>query len=170
MFDPTLPNGATLSPCGKYRYTLWRTVDDGMFATGGNVCCFVMLNPSVADHSTDDPTIRRCMDFTLSWGYRKLYVVNLFAFRATFPIELRKTREDPIGPDNDKAIMLAAEASDLIICGWGSHGSLRSREVHVLKMLRDAGHKTHYLKKSLRTGQPWHPLFLPATCSPIEWN
>jgi len=88
-------NGAELSPCGQYRYVLWR--DTG---TGEGSVVFIMLNPSTADATTDDPTIRRCLGFARHWGYRTLVVVNLFALRATNP-RMLLTHTQRIGRLND---------------------------------------------------------------------
>lgn len=70
---------ATISECGRYRYRLTRRFADGPCAT------FVMLNPSTADETIDDPTIRRCRNFAIREGCGGLVVVNLFAYRATDP-------------------------------------------------------------------------------------
>jgi hypothetical protein len=82
--------GATLSDCGRYRYRLWRRWADGP------TVLFVMLNPSTADADVDDPTIRRCIGFARSWGAGALEVVNLYAWRATQPAEL-KAAVGPVG-------------------------------------------------------------------------
>ena len=47
-----------------------------------------MLNPSTADATEDDPTIRACMAFAERWECGWLDVVNLYAFRATDPADL----------------------------------------------------------------------------------
>jgi hypothetical protein len=70
--------------------------------------CWVLLNPSTADDRRDDPTIRRCLGFARSLGYGGIHVVNLFAFRATCPRQLRAA-DDPVGPDNDGFILRAAQ-------------------------------------------------------------
>ena len=49
-----------------------------------------MLNPSTADAQTNDPTIRRCLQFAQAWGYGTLEVVNLFAFKGN-PADRPKT-------------------------------------------------------------------------------
>ena len=59
---------ALLSPCGCYRYALWRRWEPGPQVL------FIMLNPSTADELTDDPTIRRCIGFARSWGFGSLAV------------------------------------------------------------------------------------------------
>lgn len=86
---------AVVSPCTRYRYVLerqWRAAAPAM--------TLVMLNPSTADASKDDPTITRCIGFALREAYGGIRVLNLFALRATDPGELAKAA-DPIGPDND---------------------------------------------------------------------
>jgi hypothetical protein len=52
--------------------------------------CFVLLNPSTADETREDPTVRRCIGFARSLGYGALEVVNLYAYVATDPAELRR--------------------------------------------------------------------------------
>ena len=83
---------AVISGCGTYRYLLTRRAGPGERAAA-----FILLNPSTADAATDDPTIRRCLGFARRWGCGRFFVLNLFAFRATYPAELRWA-DDPIGP------------------------------------------------------------------------
>ena len=73
-------SGADFSECGRYRYKLWRTWDDVR-----PVVMFIMLNPSTADATADDPTIRRCIGFAHDWGYGGVRVGNLFAWRTPYP-------------------------------------------------------------------------------------
>ena len=86
---------AVLSECKKYRYMLRRVWDRTKPA-----CLFIGLNPSTADATVDDPTIRRCVGFADSWGYGELVVGNLYAFRATKPKDMFN-QDDPVGPFND---------------------------------------------------------------------
>lgn len=94
---------------GLYRYSLTRSWGDGLERV-----CWVMLNPSTADHETDDPTIRRVVDFSMRLGFDSCEVVNLWAWRATSPAELAKAL-DPRGPDNFEAIATAMARSSLAI-------------------------------------------------------
>ncbi|HDR1569813.1 TPA: DUF1643 domain-containing protein, partial [Pasteurella multocida] len=71
-------NNAIFSDCGTYRYVLWRIWDTLLPRI-----TFIGLNPSTADESNDDPTIRRCINFAKKWGYGGIYMVNLFAYRST---------------------------------------------------------------------------------------
>ena len=121
---------ATFSPCKVYRYSLTRGFDDGP------ACNFLMLNPSTATATEDDPTIRRCIGFAKGWGYGVLYVTNLFALRATDPRELYKHAE-PVGPDNDRCILTAATGSQLVVAAWGVHGAHRDRGADVARLIRD---------------------------------
>lgn len=144
-------SGAEFSECGLYRYLLYRRWADGPR------CVFVMLNPSTADETSDDPTIRRCIGFAKREGCGALKVVNLFAYRATSP-KAMKAAADPVGPDNDVHIMDAFDTADgPIICAWGAHGSYLGRDRAVVGLI-DAPLFCFGLTKG---GSPKHPLYLP---------
>lgn len=157
---------AEVSPDGRYRYWLtrtWNTIGEARPDDGRRVC-WVMLNPSTADAYVDDPTIRRCIGFSDSWGYRNLVVVNAFALRATDPKEL-VSAIDPWGPDNDLYIDYWVAASTLVVAAWGGSYPKRSsiciRHVGALQdRLRDAG--AQCLGKT-KANDPKHPLYLAAT-------
>ena len=154
--------GAVLSDDGNYRYRLWRTVSH---FTDGRVL-FVMLNPSTADASEDDPTIRRCMNFARKWGYSRIDVVNLFAWRATEPKAL-ETVADPVGPDNDYHIIEAAMEATMIIAAWGEVGGKTDRSKEVMRYL------DVYNIRCLGTtkdGSPRHPLYVKSDMEPVPYS
>lgn len=151
---------ATFDPSRAYRYSLWRRVGEGE-----SVCLFVMLNPSTADETQDDPTIRRCMAFAKAWGYGMLAVGNLFAYRATDPKEL-KGGFDPVGPGNIVAMIHLMRRSDCIVAAWGSHG--RDRETPIRNMLRFGGREVNHLGLT-KQGEPRHPLYVKADTELQVW-
>ena len=149
---------ATLSPCRTYRYSLTREWGSGL------AVLFVGLNPSTADETLDDPTIRRCISFARDWGYARLHMANLFAFRATDPRDM-KNASDPVGPENDKHLLTLANDSALTVAAWGVHGTFGGRHNAVREMLP----RLHYLRFT-KDGHPGHPLYLPGTLKPVAWN
>lgn len=117
---------AVLSPDGLYRYRL-----DRWWGEGPTVC-FVMLNPSTADASVDDPTIRKCLGFAKRWGASAITVVNQFAYRATKPSDLRAfgllAGEDAArGPENVRHLETALRQADEVVCAWGAGGGVIER-------------------------------------------
>lgn len=150
---------AVFSPDRKYRYTLVRE-----FVAGKGIAAFLLLNPSTADETTNDPTVRRCMGYAMHWGFRRLIVTNIFALRSTDPKALYMAK-DPVGPDNDQWIQACCRMADLIVCGWGAHGVLNHRGFDVRNMLRP--YKPQCLGKT-KEGQPRHPLYLPADAALID--
>lgn len=127
--------------------------------------CFVMLNPSTADEIQDDPSVRRCIAYAKRWGFGSLTVANIFAWRSTDPKVLR-TVEDPVGPENDAAIMAAVEDSDLTVMAWGNHGLYLQRGERVFKMLENAGRDAYALTLT-SAWEPAHPLYLSGSLEPI---
>jgi hypothetical protein len=145
---------ARLSTDGRYRYTLGRRWDEALPRA-----VFVMLNPSTADDTVDDPTIRRCVGFARRWEYGAITVVNLFAYRATRPAELIGVL-DPVGRDNDETIALAAEEAALVVAAWGAGGGYLGRDRQVMKILASVGALPMCIGAPTTTGFPRHPLYL----------
>jgi hypothetical protein len=128
-----------------------------------------MLNPSTADAIQDDPTIRRCRNFATAWGFRKLAVVNLFAWRATNPKHLPVDPELAVGPDNDWWIGNALQHSELFVCAWGSNPVAIMRANWMRIMAHRRGRKLWCLKETVH-GHPSHPLYLSRNAMPKEWR
>jgi len=152
-------NTAWFSPCRRYRYALWRT-----WGAGTRYAMFVGLNPSTADETADDPTIRRCVAFAKSWGLDALCMTNLFGFRATDPKDMFAA-EDPIGEGNDVTLDKIAEDAAVIVGAWGNHGVYLNRDQDVRARL----YRLHYLRLT-KSNQPQHPLYLPSDLVPIPFN
>lgn len=158
--------GATYGPLAlddPYRYHLWRRV-----GPGARRVLFLLLNPSTATHMVDDPTIRRCAGYAQRWGFGVLEVANIFALRSTDPRALYRNDPgfDPVGAFNDAQILEAAGRCQFTVCGWGTHGAVRSRGHQVLGILRRAKIDRRCLKKT-KHGDPAHPLYLRADLSPV---
>ena len=93
-----------------------------------------MLNPSTADELEDDQTIRKCFGFAERLCHGGIEVVNLFAFRATDPRELRAAGY-PVGQDNDSHLEAVCRWVPTVVCAWGSNAKGLSRPAEVLRML-----------------------------------
>jgi hypothetical protein len=153
--------GATFSASRVYRYRLWRTWGD--LFTEQKVALWLMLNPSTADEHVLDPTLRRCEGFSRAWGCSGFIVANIFAYRSTDPKGLYDV-DDPVGPDNDRAIVAAANDADLVVCGWGAEPIARTRAPRVSDLLR---HVDAYCLGTNADGSPKHPLYLAKT-TPLQ--
>jgi hypothetical protein len=145
---------AVISPCGQYRYVLTRTWDEAL-----PVLVFCMLNPSTADASEDDPTIRRCMGFARREGCGGIAVVNIFAWRATHPSDLPADLSTAVGPDNVRHLEDVVKGRRVVVA-WGAN-ALANRMVSetFLGGLRAAAASVHCLGKT-RAGYPRHPLYV----------
>lgn len=160
--DSPVETGAEFSDCRNYRYCLWRKWDWQGFA---NQVMFVGLNPSTADETEDDPTIRRCIRFAKDWGFGGLLMMNAFAFRATDPKDM-KAASDPVGPANDEAFGYRRTQVGLIVAAWGVHCP-PEREIAVCRAI---GKQIHCLGRT-KDGRPKHPLYLRADTKPeVFWT
>ncbi|MFJ2000292.1 DUF1643 domain-containing protein [Streptomyces chartreusis] len=162
--EPTILRGAVLSDCERYRYLLTRDWDDDKPSA-----VFVMLNPSIADAFTDDPTIRRCIRYAHDWGCGGLMVANLYAWRATDPAALW-TADDPVGAENDGHLyavaQVAAEAGAPLVGAWGAH----ARPDRIATVLELPGMDRLTALDVTKSGQPKHPLYLKADLTPQPWT
>ena len=144
---------AKFDPTGLYRYSLGRC-----WHSPGPEVAFVMLNPSTADATHDDPTLRACIQFAQRWEYGSLRVVNLFGYRTPHPAEL-KTVDDPVGSENDDYLIEAVEQAQRVVLAWGNWGDLKGRDRTVLTLLKPYRDKLSCLQNN-QSGQPRHPLYI----------
>ena len=150
--------GAVLSKCRNYRYTLSRNVD--MF--GEKVFAYFGVNPSTADETIDDQTVKKWIGFTAKNAGSSFVVGNVFAYRATDVNELAKI-EDPVGPDNDKYISMLIDQADVLVPCWGARGKLpetmRDRLDEIMSLLKRSG-KPVLCFGLTASGDPKHPMML----------
>ena len=154
--------GAVFSLCRTWRYSLWRR---WKAKEAARMCAVIGLNPSTADETLDDPTIRRCINFARAWGYDGLYMLNAYAFRATDPKDMQAA-ENPVGPDNDRFIAEVTAASELVLAAWGVHCQT-SRANRVCELVN----KPIFCLGKTKAGCPKHPLYIRADTMPtLFWQ
>lgn len=173
------PGAAVLSDCGRYRYSLERR-----WADHPRYVLWLMLNPSTADATKNDATIRRCMRFAKDWGYGGILVANLYAWRATHPTELFQA-PDPVGDQgcvdgvpvrNDEFLERLWRRAGTVVCAWGQRGPIAGRRWQVIRLLRASGGldsigiaRLNYLTLN-GNGEPGHPLRLRSELTPQFWD
>jgi hypothetical protein len=145
-------------PKKSYRYTLYRIWNKKLPHV-----TIIGLNPSTADELHNDPTMTRCINFVNGWGYGGFVMVNLFAFRATDPRNMRKS-DDPVGPENDRYIAEMCEGADKVIAAWGNGGLYKDRGWTVAVALKEKGIPLYCLGMT-KDFEPLHPLFVPGNRS-----
>lgn len=148
---------------GDHRFALFRS-----WADVPSWCMFVMLNPSIADHEQDDPTVRKCMGFARRWGCTGVVIVNLYTYRTPSPKAL-KAAGYPNHPDADVNLLWALQTTpSIVVCAWGRHGQ-RGRAREVMKLLEGQGHRAAALRIN-KDGSPQHPLYVPYDVEPVEFR
>ena len=160
--------GAKFSLDRLHRYRLWRRWDQNLpHAT------FILMNPSTATETENDPTVERCQRRAFGWkGVGGIEVVNVFAWRETnsamLPVRI-KEGIDIIGQDNDESIVIACRRASIVVCGWGAPGhALLNRGAAVLKLLRLHGIKPLAFHVN-KDGSPRHPLYVGYADDPMPY-
>ncbi|WP_186056830.1 DUF1643 domain-containing protein [Burkholderia gladioli] len=157
---------AIISDCGAYRYRLEREVN-----FEGPVYAFIGVNPSTADASADDPTIRKLIGFVSRWGGSRLIVGNAFAYRAT-NVRALAGAADPHGPLNGSHLVSIFSDADIIVPCWGNSGKVPERLRDEFSNLR---RMLLLLNRPIRvfgltaSRDPLHPLMLGYSMPLIEW-
>lgn len=152
-----METSAVISDDLLYRYYLARIWDSEK-----PILVWMMLNPSTADASIDDPTIRRCMSFARREGCGGIEVVNLFALRSPDPKTLYEADDDPVGPENIDWIKKVLRRNNRIVVAWGSHGDKFMYTNSVVFKLMESGAELLCLGKT-KSGQPRHPLYVKSS-------
>jgi hypothetical protein len=160
-----LDQGATFSPDGLHRYRCWRTWSDAP------PIAWLMLNPSTADASVLDPTLRRVESFSAREGAGGFEVWNLWSLRSTDPAELWRWLEagqpEEVFAANTNAILAEAGRFPRVVCAWGSFSKCPTRLLRQAALAAEAAtdkiatYTTPVrLGAPTKAGQPRHPLYV----------
>lgn len=153
---------AIFSKDRRYRYQLTR-----FWAKVGERIVWVMLNPSKATASENDPTITRCVGFSKSFGAASMTVVNLFALRATNPKKLLAKPSESVGPDNIRILAETLQDASRVVAAWGVlSGKLLAASLPSREVIQKDG--VHCLGRT-KSGAPRHPLYLKADSPLFPW-
>ena len=166
-------NGADFSEDKKHRYSLWRIWDEFL-----PLVMFIGLNPSIANETDDDPTIRRVKRFAADWGYGGVYMMNLFTIISSDPAILWELYDfDKF--QQRKAEMLLNEMAltsnhwnlekiggkcEKVIFAWGNFEHAKLREDATVSLFPDA-----YCLEKNKNGSPKHPLYVRADIVPVKF-
>ncbi len=159
---------AIISDCLQYRYRLEREIHD----FGDKVIAYFGVNPSTADATIDDATVRKWIMFSKMYNARKFIVGNVFAWR-TPDVRHLKTAKDPIGPDNCYHLHQIVYDADLLIPCWGSRNKVPRHLRHHLDELMSQlilSGKTVAIFGRTTSADPKHPLFLSYETQLKPWN
>lgn len=153
--EPEEDRGAIISECGMYRYHLWRVWDKDLLCL-----VWVMQNPSTANATDDDPTIRKCIAIARHHGYGGISVRNVFALRATDERELLK-HTDPVGPENEQHLLAARSIAPMtrLVLAWGNRFGGKALAHHYQNAANILGGLEPYCLGTTAAGEPLHPLF-----------
>lgn len=139
--------GAEFSPCGNYRYKLWRIWDESK-----PLAMCIGLNPSRAGAEKNDTTIIWLRQFILpQMGFGGFYMTNLFAWISPKPQDLLRVA-DPLGDNNRVLKEVEKLCSEVIFC-WGNFKQAEKRMAEVLPEFPNA--KCFGFNSN---GSPCHPL------------
>ncbi len=149
---------ALLSSCRKYRYKLYRDVNKD----GDKVIAYFGINPSTADETINDHTVKKWIGFTKRNNGKRLIAANVFAFRTTQVSELAKV-DNPVGTNNIKHVMEVINESDVLVPCWGDRSKIPT-ELHAeldkfLILLEQSGKPVLCFGKT-KSGDPKHPQML----------
>jgi len=157
---------ASISECGRFRWTLTRVWDDRP------MLLVVMFNPSDADHAVNDPTVTLLMHIASHNGYGGITVVNLCPLRSSTTASVFRFLKEVNGRravgedqqamrDNIDAVEAQIESCNAILTAWGSMGwRAENWYSRVEESIRDAAAegKPVFRLGVCQNGHPMHPL------------
>ena len=168
---------AVISACGLYRYRLDRDCEPLIRLAPAEVLkpptfAYFGINPSTADASIDDATVRKWRGFTERNSGGHFIVGNVFAFRSTDPKGLKFT-DDPFGPERDAYLSRIIAEADVLVPCWGNLDKmpkeLRGAPAVLLEQLLATGKPVLHFGVT-DSKQPKHPLMLAYDTPLLPWT
>lgn len=144
--------GAEFSECRNYRYALWRIWDKEK-----PLVMFIGLNPSTANESDNDPTIKSVCRIAKNNGYGGVYMMNCFALVSTDPKRLQEVYDrmhETEDVENMRWLLEVERKCADVVFAWGNFEIVKQRAASV------AGYFTHAKALQInKNGSPKHPLY-----------
>ena len=137
---------AEFSLDGHNRYSLSRIWENKLPKV-----LFIMLNPSIANSKKNDPTIRKIISYSKSWGFGGVYVGNIYSNISPYPKDIRLIKFHR-EKKNIESIKKMKEKTELSVFAWGNN----EKAPNWLKAII----KTPYYIELSKNGIPKHPLYL----------
>lgn len=160
-------SGAEFSADRLHRFLLWRIWRPEPEKLLG----FIMLNPSSADETRDDPTTVRNCERARRLGYAGVVQANLYSFRTPSPAKL-KAEGYPGSARlcaNRDAVMRMFEKCQDVVLAWGAHAE-PNEAFHIVELIERATARPRLWHLGrLKNGQPRHPLHTAYATPLQEW-
>lgn len=151
--------GAYFSEDRRYRFALWRIWDEKK-----PLVMFIGLNPSTANETDADPTIKSVERICRYNGYGGFYMMNCFPYVSTDPNQLKDFGNTS---ENDKWLIDIGNKCQSVVFVWGNFKIVKklNRDVELMKMFPNA--KALHINKN---GSPKHPLYCKSETNFIDFT
>ena len=136
---------AEFSKDKKHRYYLSRKWSEN------EQVLYVLLNPSKANHTKDDPTINRLISISKNLGYGGFNVVNLYTLITPIRNKLYEKKRK-FSAKNKKLIAKLVARHNTIVYGWGATENEPNWLSNIVK--------SPLCFNINKNGTPKHPLYL----------
>ena len=134
------------------------------------------VNPSTANATTPDQTIRRVMGFADRFGCDGFIMLNLSAQRATNPRDMRQDRSLEEHATNLAHIqrILDRNTNAVLLAAWGkpivTRRYLTENLIDILALTAARALTWHTLGPLLKSGHPRHPSRAPGRLELVEFD
>jgi len=160
-----MKQGAEFSEDRKYRYNLWRIWDESK-----PYVMFIGLNPSTANETEPDPTIKSVIRIATNNGYGGVFMMNCFPLVSSDPIALYEFYATEIFHShfltNNVRLKQVSERCESVVAAWGNFDIVKDTERD--KQLMDMFPDMMALKIN-KNGSPKHPLYCKSDSKLIDF-
>jgi hypothetical protein len=157
-------NGASFSSCRKYRYALWRIWEESK-----PLVMFIGLNPSTANESEPDNTIKRVTRICKHNGYGGFYMMNCFPLVSKNPSALQDFFDTPFHDvediENMRQLLEVSRKCKDVVFAWGNFKEAKERGKSISGYFKNAK-----ALAILKDGSPKHPLYCKGTSEFIPFK
>lgn len=140
-----MDKGALFSYDKKSRHVLWRNWNLDLPKV-----MFIGLNPSTANETNDDQTIKRCIAFAKSWGFGGMIMMNLYSHVSTNPDDLITSGENL--EQTNEWLLERASKCEKVVFACGAFKKHKQRLEQVLELFPE-----RYCIDISKDGFPKHP-------------